>query len=175
MTEEVMIKEYGKHYLIYSDGRVFSKITNRFFSTKRTNGNGYVYFSYRQDGCKTRNVYFHRVVAECFVDNPNKNKEVNHIDGNKSNNHFKNLEWCNRSYNTKHAYIIGVKKIIMDKCHKASKEANKKPISDKYGNIYSSLTDASKKYGICISAVCAMLKGVNFNKHGFSYLKKIKL
>ena len=46
----------------------------------------------------------HRLVAECFVDNPNNYKEVNHKDGDKLNNTKDNLEWVSRSDNLKHAY-----------------------------------------------------------------------
>lgn len=42
------------------------------------------------------------MVALLFISNPNKSKEVNHIDGNKDNNSAKNLEWCCRKYNEHH-------------------------------------------------------------------------
>ena len=52
----------------------------------------------------------HRLVASAFLDNPNNFTDVNHIDGNKHNNNVHNLEWCDRSYNLKHAYKLGLKK-----------------------------------------------------------------
>ena len=47
-----------------------------------------------------------RLVAMYYVENPNPEEYdiVNHIDGNKMNNHYTNLEWCNISMNTQHAY-----------------------------------------------------------------------
>ena len=47
-----------------------------------------------------------RLVAMYYVENPNPEEYdiVNHIDGDKMNNHYTNLEWCNISMNTQHAY-----------------------------------------------------------------------
>ena len=52
----------------------------------------------------------HILVATYFVKNynPDKYKIVNHKDGNKSNNIYTNLEWCDIKYNTKHAYVNGL-------------------------------------------------------------------
>ena len=53
----------------------------------------------------------HRVVADTFVTNDDNKPCVNHIDGNKLNNHADNLEWVTHSENTKHAYETGLEKI----------------------------------------------------------------
>lgn len=49
----------------------------------------------------------HRLVAEAFIPNPGNKPEVNHIDGDPSNNSADNLEWVTRSENMTHALSLG--------------------------------------------------------------------
>ena len=48
----------------------------------------------------------HRLVAISFIDNPFKKKCVNHIDENKTNNHYSNLEWVTHKENANHGTAI---------------------------------------------------------------------
>lgn len=57
-----------------------------------------------------RSVYIHRLVAIYFVKNEHGKAQVNHIDGNKTNNCCSNLEWVTIRENSKHAYNIGLHK-----------------------------------------------------------------
>lgn len=51
----------------------------------------------------------HRLVAEAYLPNPQNLSQINHKDGNKTNNHISNLEWCDSSYNNRHALLTGLR------------------------------------------------------------------
>lgn len=68
---------------------------------------GYSRVKLSKDG--TSNLkYLHRIIASAFIEPIAGKTEVNHIDGDKSNNALKNLEWVNRSENMKHNFSIGI-------------------------------------------------------------------
>lgn len=66
------------------------------------NGTGYLKVKFRG-----KSHYIHRLIAEVFVPNPNKLPQVNHVDGDKTNNEVSNLEWVTQSSNIKHAFNNG--------------------------------------------------------------------
>ena len=72
------------------------------------NGKGYLVLPLKKDGRQTM-TSVHRLVASTFLPNPNKLRDVNHIDGNKKNNRVDNLEWCSHRDNDLHAFKIGLK------------------------------------------------------------------
>ena len=74
------------------------------------NGTGYKIVSLTVNK-KRKNQYVHRLVATAFIENTKGKKEVNHIDGNKSNNNVSNLEWVTSKENKKHARENGLTKI----------------------------------------------------------------
>jgi len=66
----------------------------------------------------------HRLVAEAFIPNPENKPEVNHIDGNKENNHVKNLEWVTRLENMQHAEKNGLVPHTLGEYHPMSTCSN---------------------------------------------------
>lgn len=111
---------------VTKDGRVMNMISGKWLSIC-DNGHGYkqVFICVRN---KHYMRYVHRLVAECYLPNPNNYAEVNHKDGDKANNNVDNLEWCTRSENLRHAIRTGLKPPNSDKQRKASSITGKRNI-----------------------------------------------
>lgn len=73
--------------------------------------NGYMDCSLTIPGQGERRPKVHTIVAETFLGpKPFKNAQVNHKDGDKTNNHVSNLEWVSQSENMRHAEETGLMK-----------------------------------------------------------------
>lgn len=99
------INEAHQEYYVSSEGLVFNSYKN--VVKQFDNGKGYKYVVFRYGG-KVKHEYVHRLVATAFLPRKNGCSEVNHLDGNKSNNSVSNLEWCTRNRNVQHAYDYGL-------------------------------------------------------------------
>lgn len=127
--------------------------------------NGYVYV-HLSIGGRAKHVQVHRLVAMAFIPNPNNLPQVNHKDGNKTNNSVDNLEWCTAGENERHAYRIGLKKPNMSQLGKVG-ESSARGIAiiqyDKNMNFvaeYPTARIAAKHIGVHPASVskCANLK-----------------
>ena len=162
------IKGY-ESYLVTEDGDVWSTKRNKYL-TKSYN-NGYAKIIIKVNGVH-HNKLVHRLVATTYIDNPNNKPQVNHKDGDKSNNNISNLEWCTQSENNIHAFKNGLMKIT-DKCIKNQKESvGIKVINVVSGKIYGSIRMAVMESGISRSALMYRLNGNKFNDTNFKYLTK---
>jgi hypothetical protein len=108
------IEGYEGKYLISNEGKVLSVKFGKILKTSK-NRHGYEIVSLGYKKRKTH--YIHKLVALNFVENPFNKKTVNHIDGNKLNNNFKNLEWLTMKENINHAYEIGLKNSCIGEYH----------------------------------------------------------
>jgi hypothetical protein len=103
--EQWKIINDNEYYEISNYGNVRNSKTKRMLiNTKR---DGYLYFIGNANGIKYRK-RIHRLVAIHFIENTDNYPMVNHIDANKHNNRFDNLEWCTNQMNVDHAVNIGI-------------------------------------------------------------------
>lgn len=115
--KEIWLKTNFDNYFASNKGRIKSidrilppdsKHPKGYFKQGRilslgNNGRGYLNVMISING-KQKRVYVHRLVAQAFIQNPDNKTDINHKNGDKSDNHPDNLEWCTRSQNIQHAY-----------------------------------------------------------------------
>lgn len=102
---------YEEYFQVSNTGKLFSKRTNKILK-QSISKTGYYISTTKIGGRNGINKCFkiHRLVALAFLDNISNKPTVNHIDGNKLNNHVSNLEWATHSEQTKHALCMGLMK-----------------------------------------------------------------
>lgn len=88
-------------YEVSNYGNIRHKKTGKYISPYLNNG-------YLRVTLSGKHEYVHRVVADTFFDGDHNGRDVNHIDGNKTNNFIGNLEFCTRQENIQHAWETGL-------------------------------------------------------------------
>lgn len=145
-------KEFGE-YLVYPDGRVFAKKRGKYLKP----GMGKDKDKYLHVKIPKR-LKIHRLVAMLFLPNPNNYPEVNHKDGNKLNNHWRNLQWCTKLENMQHSHSMG----LHPKGEKAGRAKLKglhvKVIREAIDNKFSNVSIA-KYFKIDPSTICDIKRG----------------
>lgn len=137
-------------YEIYPDGRIFSKITNKFLKPSIT-AQGYLQIRYGSGFA-----YVHRLVAEKYLPNPNNLPQINHKNEDKTDNRVENLEWCDEKYNTRYSKA---KKVY---CYNKDGELVK---------VYNTSTD-TKLDGFNDSGVRNVCAGRKYTHHGYTFSYK---
>lgn len=186
MQEEIWkdIKGYDGAYQVSNLGRVRS-FYKRVGSCSYYKGNspiilrnllcnpGYYRVSLSKNGI-FRQCLVHRLVAEAFIPNEHKYREVNHINGVKTDNYVENLEWCTRQQNAQHAFRTGLSRIT-DKQKKNAMRPVRLLYPDGTSQIVSSIKEASKIIGYAHynSVYTALYRGRPLmNGFRFEYITK---
>ena len=151
----MIIEEVFKLFNITEEGRIFRiKDNKEFYGTK--DKDGYTRFSTRINGKKCC-FQVHRLVAIKFIPNPNNKPQVNHKNGDKTDNRVENLEWCTPEENVNHAW----KNKLATNNHVKKKIKQIDAKTNEIINIYSSITEASIATGVSnssIGQVCSKYK-----------------
>ena len=107
-------KGYENRFIISSYGYVISLYSYKKMKiTVLPNGYYYLPIIVQKPKRRTHTSYLHRLVANTFIPNTENKSQINHKDGDKSNNDISNLEWVTQSENNYHATrILGVKRNI---------------------------------------------------------------
>lgn len=151
------IKGYRGLYKISNKGKVRS---TGGILTPTDNGKGYLIIGLCKNG-KRKNFYIHRLVAEAFIDNPEKKPVVNHKDYNTRNNDVNNLEWVTQKENIAHSINNMRGKKHNSKTNTGERNISYRATKDRYR-----VTINRKEYGTfktlkeAIAKRDAILKGV---------------
>lgn len=158
------IQGYNGRYFISSNGQIKNKYGKILKPWIR---NGYYTIGLMVNKKRT-NYYIHRLVAEYFLSNPDKQKNfVNHLDGDKLNNNVSNLEWCTRQENAQHAYETG---LLVPTVENLVRFDRKPVIRIEDNKWFSGVTEAANQMGVCEAAMSKCLnKGLSATCGGYHW------
>lgn len=143
-----------EHYTLTKDGK--KRHVDGHVFKQYDNGHGYMQITFKVNG-KMISRYVHRIIAACFLTNPDKLPEVNHKNAVRNDNRVENLEFCSTSYNCQYRNKCGVS-------YKEAAKVLKKPLFA--GNLetfkvleFESQMEASRKLGVASQSINRVIKG----------------
>ena len=144
------IKEWEGLYSINENGDIKNDKTGKLIVGDINNCGYYRVCLYDKQNNRKQRYFRHRLVAMHFLDNPNNYEQVNHIDGDKTNNNINNLEWVSARDNDLH-------------CMKVLKSRPYKPYKVVYANgevvVYETKSELATILGVTITTIKHYLHG----------------
>lgn len=153
----------GYNYTISENGEVINIKTNKIL--KQSINQGRVMVELWKDN-KKKHFLVHRLIAIAFIPNHENKPQINHINGNPSDNSVGNLEWVTDRENKLHAYKNGLKNAIKIPLIQYTLDGEK--IKE-----YESMLDAHKQTKVDRKSI--QLNLMNKHKQAGGYIWKIKI
>lgn len=175
---EKEIEGYNGVYKINTKGEVFSrykpkaggKLHDKWIRLRAVLDKGVGYYLVtlvHPETKKRRNHFIHRLIATHFMPNPENKPQVNHKNGDKTDNRLENLEWVTGRENTIHAYKNGLVDVS-----KYSKPVHQYSLDGKYIRTFSSSREASRFTGIEDANINAVARGIRPFAGGFLWSRE---
>lgn len=142
------IKMSMDEYIITKEGQIINGRTNRELKPQ-PNNKGYL----RVTLCGKK-YFVHRLVAEKYIPNPEHKEQVNHKDGDKTNNSVANLEWVTNQENRNHAVKNNLH-LCGDKCPWA--KLNSQQVIEIRENTQYSNEELAKIYNVSVTTITDVL------------------
>lgn len=140
------IPGYEGKYQASSLGRIRGPRT---MHTPFQNHNGYLIATLHMGGTKVR-TGVHRLVALAFIPNPESKPQINHINGDKTDNRPENLEWATCSENNLHRRRV---------LNGGGGRPKKPVVCIDTGAEYPSITEAAEATGAHLTKILSCCKG----------------
>lgn len=156
-----VIPGYNNDYHISNTGRIksFKHSKSGKLLAIIINKDGYIQSCLSLAGKRT-NVLVHRLVGELYVENPLKLPEVNHLDGDKTNNNDWNIEWSTTKNNIIHAWKNGLVQVIYGYKGNAGKRLMVLKSTGEPLFICQSMAEAHRKTGVSLISIRKTCNGI---------------
>ena len=126
-------------------------------------GRGYLLVNLWKNN-KPKNIRTHRLIAKAFIPNPENKPQINHINGDGTDNRIENLEWCTASENIQHAHNTGLASNVNKR-----KKISMKSLDGKTLFIFDSILEASIITGYPNTGICDCCRGGRATSKGYKW------